>query len=97
MSQKQRRWPEDMAWHPEGNSLFSVYNADGGDSQISILNFNRTKEVSCFSFYFKHPWFHVIQYIGAETYAVSSQEYYFITLEFEAVFSVFTSIDRVAV
>ncbi|CAK9330345.1 unnamed protein product [Citrullus colocynthis] len=44
MSQKQRRWPEDMAWHPAGNSLFSVYSADGGDSQISILNFNRTKE-----------------------------------------------------
>lgn len=47
MSQKQRRWPEDMAWHPAGNSLFAVYSADGGDSQISILNFNRTKEVSC--------------------------------------------------
>ncbi|KAG6587393.1 hypothetical protein SDJN02_15102 [Cucurbita argyrosperma subsp. argyrosperma] len=50
MSQKQRRWPEDMAWHPEGNSLFSVYNADGGDSQISILNFNRTKESGCVTF-----------------------------------------------
>ncbi|XP_038880724.1 uncharacterized protein LOC120072326 isoform X2 [Benincasa hispida] len=46
MSQKQRRWPEDIAWHPDGNSLFSVYSADGGDSQISILNFNRTKEAS---------------------------------------------------
>lgn len=46
MSPKQRRWPEDMAWHPEGNSLFSVYSADGGDSQISVLNFNRNKDVS---------------------------------------------------
>ncbi|KAL6319372.1 hypothetical protein AAG906_014046 [Vitis piasezkii] len=43
LSQKQRRWPEDMAWHPEGNSIFSVYNADDGDSQISVLNLNRTK------------------------------------------------------
>ncbi|XP_050937472.1 uncharacterized protein LOC103502273 isoform X2 [Cucumis melo] len=46
MSQKQRRWPEGIAWHPGGNNLFSVYNADGGDSQISILNFNRTKEAN---------------------------------------------------
>ncbi|XP_024027452.1 uncharacterized protein LOC21387484 [Morus notabilis] len=42
-SQKQRRWPEDIAWHPEGNSLFSIYSADGGDSQISILDLNRTQ------------------------------------------------------
>ena len=34
-----------MAWHPEGNSIFSVYNADDGDSQISVLNLNRTKGV----------------------------------------------------
>ncbi|KHN09707.1 WD repeat-containing protein 48 like [Glycine soja] len=40
-SQKQRRWPEDLAWHPEGNSLFSVYSADGGDSQVSITNLNK--------------------------------------------------------
>ncbi|XP_073146826.1 uncharacterized protein [Henckelia pumila] len=36
-SDKQRRWPEDIAWHPQANRLFSVYTADGGDSQISIL------------------------------------------------------------
>ncbi|XP_004501755.1 uncharacterized protein [Cicer arietinum] len=40
-SQKQRRWPEDIAWHPEGNRLFSVYSADGGDSQISVTNLNK--------------------------------------------------------
>ena len=34
-----------MAWHPEGNNIFSVYNADDGDSQISRLNLNRTKGV----------------------------------------------------
>ncbi|CAA0811298.1 transducin family protein / WD-40 repeat family protein [Striga hermonthica] len=39
-SDKQRRWPEDIAWHPHGNKVFSVYSADGGDSQISILNLN---------------------------------------------------------
>ncbi|KAE8675535.1 Nucleotide binding protein, putative isoform 2 [Hibiscus syriacus] len=36
-----RRWPEDIAWHPHGNSLFSVYTADAGDSQISVLNLNK--------------------------------------------------------
>lgn len=45
LSSKHRRWPEDVAWHPEGDSLFSVYSADGGDSQISILNLNKGKEV----------------------------------------------------
>lgn len=44
-SPKQRRWPEDIAWHPEGNSLFSVYSADSGDSQVSVLNLNRTQGV----------------------------------------------------
>ncbi|KAF3443007.1 hypothetical protein FNV43_RR16926 [Rhamnella rubrinervis] len=43
VSPKQRRWPEDITWHPEGNSLFSAYSADGGDSQISILNLNKTQ------------------------------------------------------
>lgn len=45
VSPKQRRWPEDVAWHPEGNSLFSVYSADGGDSQISITNLNKKQGV----------------------------------------------------
>lgn len=45
VSPKQRRWPEDIAWHPEGNSLFSVYSADSGDSQISVLNLNKTQGV----------------------------------------------------
>ncbi|KAF2612919.1 hypothetical protein F2Q70_00008144 [Brassica cretica] len=42
LSQKQRRWGEDMVWHPSGHTLFSVYTADDGDSQISILNLNKT-------------------------------------------------------
>jgi hypothetical protein len=45
VSPKQRRWAEDVAWHPHGNSLFSVYSADGGDSQISVLNLNKTQGV----------------------------------------------------
>ncbi|XP_015059183.1 uncharacterized protein LOC107005175 isoform X2 [Solanum pennellii] len=44
-SSKHRRWPEDLAWHPEGHSLFCAYSADGGDSQISILNLNKGKEM----------------------------------------------------
>ncbi|XP_058092727.1 uncharacterized protein LOC131239176 isoform X2 [Magnolia sinica] len=44
VSPKQRRWPEDIAWHPDGDSLYSVYTADGGDSQISILNLNSSQE-----------------------------------------------------
>ncbi|CAH8279214.1 unnamed protein product [Arabidopsis lyrata] len=46
LSRKQRRWAEDMAWHPSGNTLFSVYTADDGDSQISILNLNKTRGVT---------------------------------------------------
>nr|GLL29330.1 uncharacterized protein LOC109165486 [Ipomoea trifida] len=44
LSAKHRRWPEDIAWHPEGDTIFSAYSADGGESQISILNLNRGKE-----------------------------------------------------
>ncbi|XVF54785.1 hypothetical protein PTKIN_Ptkin05aG0209500 [Pterospermum kingtungense] len=43
VSSVERRWPEDIAWHPHGNSLFSVYTADAGDSQISVLNLNKTQ------------------------------------------------------
>ncbi|XP_047340593.1 uncharacterized protein LOC124944380 isoform X2 [Impatiens glandulifera] len=43
VSPKQRRWPEDTAWHPDGGSLFSVYSADGDDSQISVLNLKKKK------------------------------------------------------
>ncbi|KAL7161951.1 hypothetical protein ACSBR2_042431 [Camellia fascicularis] len=50
VSQKQRRWPEDIAWHPEGNSLFSVYSADGGDSQISVIDLNKTRGTTRVSF-----------------------------------------------
>ncbi|GFP82619.1 hypothetical protein PHJA_000405000 [Phtheirospermum japonicum] len=49
-SDKQRRWPEDIAWHPHGNKLFSVYSADGGDSQISVLNLNKGREKTGVSF-----------------------------------------------
>lgn len=55
LSSKHRRWPEDVAWHPEGDSLFSVYSADGGDSQISILNLNKGKEKMRVSFLEEKP------------------------------------------
>ncbi|CAH2070403.1 unnamed protein product [Thlaspi arvense] len=48
LSRKQRRWAEDIAWHPSGNTLFSVYTADDGDSQISILNLNKTRGLRLF-------------------------------------------------
>lgn len=34
----QRRWPEDLAWHPSGESLFACYSADGKDNQVAIIN-----------------------------------------------------------
>lgn len=39
----QRRWPEDMTWHPDGNRLFAAYSAHGGDHQVSIINMNASK------------------------------------------------------
>lgn len=45
VSSKQRRWPEDITWHPDGNSLFAVYSADGGDSQVSVTNLNKGQGV----------------------------------------------------
>ncbi|KOM30486.1 hypothetical protein LR48_Vigan01g004000 [Vigna angularis] len=39
----QQRWPEDIVWHPDGNSLLSVYSADGRDSQVSVTDFGRVK------------------------------------------------------
>ncbi|XP_065863117.1 uncharacterized protein [Euphorbia lathyris] len=56
-SKTQRRWPEDIAWHPLGNSLFSAYSADGGDSQISILNLNKTQGKSRVTFLDDKPHF----------------------------------------
>lgn len=35
------RWPEDLTWHPNGDSVFSAYTADSGNSQVSILNLNK--------------------------------------------------------
>lgn len=43
ISPVQRRWPENMAWHPLGMTLFAVYTADGGP-QIAIIN--TSKKVS---------------------------------------------------
>ncbi|KAL5707911.1 hypothetical protein ACHQM5_018760 [Ranunculus cassubicifolius] len=41
---KLRRWPEDITFHPDGDRLFSVYTADGGDSQVSMLDLNTTQK-----------------------------------------------------
>lgn len=46
VSKVQRRWPEDIAWHPRGNNILCAYSADGGDSQISVVNLNKSHGVS---------------------------------------------------
>ena len=45
ISPKTRRWPEDIAWHPSGNSLVATYTDDSGDSQIAIIDLNNKHEV----------------------------------------------------
>ncbi|CAI0547998.1 unnamed protein product [Linum tenue] len=42
ISPKNRRWAEDIAWHPLGDSLVATYTADKGDSQIAIIHLNKT-------------------------------------------------------
>ncbi|KAJ7535344.1 hypothetical protein O6H91_12G036700 [Diphasiastrum complanatum] len=37
-SSLRRKWPEDLAWHPSGESIIAVYNADDGDTQVGILS-----------------------------------------------------------
>ncbi|KAI9114320.1 hypothetical protein K1719_014548 [Acacia pycnantha] len=46
----ERRWPEVIAWHPDGSSLYSVYTADAGVSQISVINLNRRQGRECVNF-----------------------------------------------
>ncbi|XP_074375573.1 uncharacterized protein LOC141717422 isoform X2 [Apium graveolens] len=48
--QAKGRWPEDIAWHPQGKSIFSVFSADGGDSQVAVLDLNKGKEKRCVTF-----------------------------------------------
>ncbi|XP_051147791.1 uncharacterized protein LOC127262962 isoform X2 [Andrographis paniculata] len=50
-----QRWPEDIAWHPLGKKLFSVYCADNGDCQVSILNMNKGKQKPKLSFLKEKP------------------------------------------
>ncbi|XP_054806494.1 uncharacterized protein LOC129309125 [Prosopis cineraria] len=50
VSLKQRRWPEDIAWHPDGSSLYSVYTADVGESQISVINLKRKQGRGCVNY-----------------------------------------------
>ena len=49
-SAEQKRWPEDIAWHPDGKSLFSVYSADGPDSQVSVTNYKEGERVRVLKF-----------------------------------------------
>ncbi|KAM0018694.1 putative transcription factor WD40-like family [Helianthus debilis subsp. tardiflorus] len=65
-STKNRRWPEDIAWHPHGGSVFTVYSADGGDSQIAVLNLNKAKEKKRVTFFEDKP--HVKGIINSITF-----------------------------
>ncbi|GAU25465.1 hypothetical protein TSUD_71190 [Trifolium subterraneum] len=47
---EQKRWPEDIAWHPDGKSLFSVYSADSQDSQVSVTKFKEGERSAQVSF-----------------------------------------------
>lgn len=38
LSSGQKRWPEDLAWHPSGESIFVCYSADARDDQVAIIN-----------------------------------------------------------
>eukprot|EP00250_Pteridium_aquilinum_P017084 c23444_g1_i1 orf=803-2461(+) len=38
LSSGQKRWPEDLAWHPSGESIFACYSADANDDQVAIIN-----------------------------------------------------------
>ena len=52
------RWPEDIAWHPDGDKIFAVYTADSGDSQVSMANLIsgqvRTVKTSAFPYILLH-------------------------------------------
>ncbi|KAK2438932.1 U5 small nuclear ribonucleoprotein 40 kDa protein [Trifolium repens] len=49
-TEEQKRWPEDIAWHPDGKSLFSVYSADSQDSQVSVTEFKEGERSAQVSF-----------------------------------------------
>ncbi|KAF8097851.1 hypothetical protein N665_0280s0050 [Sinapis alba] len=49
----QKRWAEDIAWHPHRSELFSVYTADEGHAQISALYLNEALK-SCESKFLKN-------------------------------------------
>ncbi|KAG7555884.1 WD40 repeat [Arabidopsis suecica] len=42
----QKKWAEDIAWHPHKSALFSAYTADEGHPQISAIYLNEAGE-SC--------------------------------------------------
>ncbi|XP_010454282.1 PREDICTED: uncharacterized protein LOC104736061 [Camelina sativa] len=39
----QKKWAEDIAWHPHKSALFSVYTADDGHPQISAIYLNEAR------------------------------------------------------
>lgn len=43
---ERKKWPEDLAWHPNGEMLFCAYGADGGGPQVSTVDLKATGKVS---------------------------------------------------
>ncbi|XP_039137873.1 uncharacterized protein LOC120275385 isoform X2 [Dioscorea cayenensis subsp. rotundata] len=39
---ERKKWPEDLAWHPNGEMLFCAYGADGGGPQVSTVDLKAT-------------------------------------------------------
>ncbi|CAN8252399.1 unnamed protein product [Cochlearia groenlandica] len=48
----QKKWAEDIAWHPHKSALFSVYTADENHPQISAIYLNEARQ-SCESKFLK--------------------------------------------
>uniref|UniRef100_A0A0E0A644 TFIIS N-terminal domain-containing protein n=1 Tax=Oryza glumipatula TaxID=40148 RepID=A0A0E0A644_9ORYZ len=68
------RWPEDVAWHPDGELIFAMYSADNGDSQkkVSFLPVKpHTKEIiNNINFM---PWSDVCFVTGGSDHAVNKK------------------------
>ncbi|KAJ3669672.1 hypothetical protein LUZ60_011622 [Juncus effusus] len=42
LSPRERKWPEDIAWHPQGKCIFSVHTADKNESQVAMINISES-------------------------------------------------------
>ncbi|KAH7431870.1 hypothetical protein KP509_08G070600 [Ceratopteris richardii] len=45
LSTTQKRWPEDLEWHPSGESIYACYSADAKDDQVAIIDLSADDKV----------------------------------------------------